>query len=92
MPTGSEEVSLECDEDALGEDWPDHEKEASSIPAVPVDLNRIHNPSGPQATWLGHSTFLIQVDGLTILTDPVSRTGSHPSLGRDPSVRRPSSK
>ena len=55
----------------FGGDWPDHEKKAASIPAVPVDLNRIHDPPGPQATWLGHSTFLIQVDGLTILTDPV---------------------
>ena len=28
-------------------------------------------PSLPTITWIGHSTFLIQIDGITILTDPI---------------------
>jgi L-ascorbate metabolism protein UlaG (beta-lactamase superfamily) len=37
------------------------------------DLARIHNPdpSKVQLTWVGHSTFLIQVAGMNILTDPI---------------------
>jgi len=35
------------------------------IPQTPVD------PSLPWACWIGHSTFLIEVDGITLLTDPV---------------------
>ena len=27
--------------------------------------------TGPKATWIGHCTFLVQVDGINILTDPV---------------------
>lgn len=29
------------------------------------------NRSQPSITWIGHSTFLLQINGLTILTDPV---------------------
>ncbi len=37
------------------------------------DLEKIHNPdpSRIQLTWIGHSTFLIQVAGINILTDPI---------------------
>jgi len=40
---------------------------------VKPDLGRIRHPdpSAIQLTWIGHSSFLIQVDGLNILTDPV---------------------
>lgn len=39
----------------------------------PVDLERISRPSRKniQLTWIGHSTFLIQVAGMNFLTDPV---------------------
>lgn len=40
---------------------------------VPVDIERISRPPrhSIQVTWIGHSTFLIQVAGLNFLTDPV---------------------
>ncbi len=40
---------------------------------VVPDLERIRRPDPAviQVTWIGHSSFLIQVDGLNILTDPV---------------------
>jgi N-acyl-phosphatidylethanolamine-hydrolysing phospholipase D len=39
------------------------------IPCDPARL-RAHNGT-PQITWVGHSTFLIQVDNRNILTDPI---------------------
>jgi L-ascorbate metabolism protein UlaG (beta-lactamase superfamily) len=48
--------------------------EGSKIPPknIPPDLDFIHNPQGQTAiTWIGHSTVLIQLDGVNILTDPV---------------------
>jgi L-ascorbate metabolism protein UlaG (beta-lactamase superfamily) len=37
------------------------------------DLNKINHPHPQkiQVTWIGHSTFLIQVEGFNILTDPM---------------------
>jgi len=37
------------------------------------DLARLRqpDPAAIQVTWIGHSSFLVQVDGLNILTDPV---------------------
>ena len=37
----------------------------------PVDAWRGKPGSGLRATWLGHSTVLIEIDGLRVLTDPV---------------------
>jgi N-acyl-phosphatidylethanolamine-hydrolysing phospholipase D len=44
------------------------------------DLARIKNPDSDQIqiTWVGHSTFLIQMDGVNILTDPIFNSRSSP--------------
>ncbi|HEY6824057.1 MAG TPA: MBL fold metallo-hydrolase, partial [Steroidobacteraceae bacterium] len=47
------------------------------VPPAPLPaldpLEAWHRPpgSGLRVTWLGHSTVLIEIDGLTVLTDPV---------------------
>lgn len=42
------------------------------VPNVTPDLRFLqHNRSEPSITWIGHSTFLIQMAGLNIVTDPV---------------------
>jgi N-acyl-phosphatidylethanolamine-hydrolysing phospholipase D len=45
--------------------------EAPDPPAVDPALIRRPDPEAIQLTWIGHSSFLVQVDGLNILTDPV---------------------
>lgn len=45
---------------------------AGPLPAAnPLDAWRRPAGSGLRATWLGHSTVLIEIDGLRVLTDPV---------------------
>ncbi|CDR35143.1 MBL fold metallo-hydrolase [Criblamydia sequanensis] len=42
------------------------------IPAVKIDLEAIYHPIYEnQVLWIGHSTLLIQCEGINILTDPV---------------------
>jgi L-ascorbate metabolism protein UlaG (beta-lactamase superfamily) len=44
------------------------------VPTVEADLAALANPPGPgepaRVTWLGHASFLIQLDGVSLLTDP----------------------
>ncbi len=44
------------------------------VPVVEPDLARLARPPGPgepaRITWLGHATFLVQLDGVSLLTDP----------------------
>lgn len=49
---------------------------ALDVPAVPVvpDSARLADPPPLQVTWLGHATALIQIDGVSCLTDPVFST------------------
>jgi N-acyl-phosphatidylethanolamine-hydrolysing phospholipase D len=53
-----------------------HYKDEMRLPLPPADFvypmgSRVLNPDQPKAMWIGHSTYLIEVDGLKILTDPV---------------------
>jgi L-ascorbate metabolism protein UlaG (beta-lactamase superfamily) len=45
----------------------------------PLDRWRKAPASGLRATWLGHSTVLIEIDGLRVLTDPVWGPRASPS-------------
>lgn len=53
-------------------EWANHRAVAHHVKRCDPDYARIANPSpNLQLTWIGHSTFLIQLNGLNILTDPV---------------------
>ena len=55
----------------FGEEWIDPSPYADQIPWQPLDLERVNSPSpNPKISWLGHSTFLIQFNGINLLTDP----------------------
>lgn len=47
-------------------------KEDKQPKVVPLDYSLIDNPTKPlQLTWLGHSSVLVQMDGVNILCDPM---------------------
>ena len=54
-------------------EWVNPMREAAQVPRAQPELSRINTPieDQPQFTWVGHSTFLIQYRGLSILTDPM---------------------
>lgn len=53
----------------------------AALPVVSVDATRFQTPpaTGLRVTWLGHSTLLLEIDGATILTDPVWGERASPS-------------
>lgn len=60
------------------EEWADHASLAHQVPIQQVDIERLKAKSDmcsdtdrPLVTWLGHSMFLVQHKGLTLLTDPI---------------------
>ena len=53
---------------------------ATPLPALnPLQVWRQQPQSGLRATWLGHSTVLLEMDGLRVLTDPVWGPRASPS-------------
>ncbi len=68
----------------LGPDEPPaipHDLMAPYVPDIAdPDYQQIYNPDPCeiQITWIGHSTFLIQVEGINILTDPIFNGSSSP--------------
>lgn len=55
------------------------------LPALDPRAAWLHEPqSGLRATWLGHSTVLLEVDGWRVLTDPVWGRRASPLIGVGP--------
>ena len=60
------------------------------LPALnPLDAWRRKPASGLRATWLGHSTVLIEIDGCRLLTDPVWGQRASPSRVAGPKRFQP---
>ncbi|HSN70950.1 MAG TPA: MBL fold metallo-hydrolase [Steroidobacteraceae bacterium] len=60
------------------------------LPAVnPLETWARRPGSGLRATWLGHSTVLIEIDGLRVLTDPVWGPRASPSSFAGPKRFQP---
>lgn len=55
------------------EAFADHEQDAHLMPSVQTEHTQEHmdNTEEVLLTWIGHSTFLIQYQGINILTDPI---------------------
>ena len=60
------------------------------LPALnPLDTWRKAPASGLRATWLGHSTVLLEIDGVRVLTDPVWGLRASPSQMAGPKRFQP---
>ncbi len=56
----------------LTSNWADHDRLAGDVPIQKTDPTNLLKPTQPQqVTWIGHSTFLLQINGTNILTDPI---------------------
>ncbi|HNS96543.1 MAG TPA: MBL fold metallo-hydrolase [Polyangiaceae bacterium] len=57
----------------------------ASVPVMAVDLERITTPPsvGARLTWLGHASWLVQLDGLSLLIDPVFSRSIGPGIARN---------
>lgn len=50
---------------------------SKTLPSIKRDLTQVHT-TAPVITWFGHSSYLIQVNGKTILVDPVLSGNASP--------------
>ena len=48
------------------------------LPRISASVRPLHESQKLRVTWIGHSTFLIQCDGLNVLTDPVWSSRASP--------------
>lgn len=57
------------------------------VPAVAPDLARLASPPAPgepaRVTWLGHASFLVQLDGVSLLLDPALLDGIAGGISRN---------
>jgi L-ascorbate metabolism protein UlaG (beta-lactamase superfamily) len=57
------------------------------VPVVAPDLARLARPPEPGAparvTWLGHASFLVQLDGVSLLVDPALRPSLYGGIERN---------
>jgi N-acyl-phosphatidylethanolamine-hydrolysing phospholipase D len=68
----------------IGGTWLFTERRVAPLPRAVPDLAALRNGSrrGTTVTWIGHSTVLVQLDGVTFLTDPTWAERSGPFSGR----------
>eukprot|EP01116_Phalansterium_solitarium_P003885 TRINITY_DN1471_c0_g1_i1.p1 TRINITY_DN1471_c0_g1~~TRINITY_DN1471_c0_g1_i1.p1 ORF type:complete len:343 (+),score=52.18 TRINITY_DN1471_c0_g1_i1:49-1077(+) len=61
------------------------------LPVVPIDWAKLRNPPADkvQCTWIGHASFLIQMCGINLLTDPVFCNRVSPISFVGPARQRP---
>jgi N-acyl-phosphatidylethanolamine-hydrolysing phospholipase D len=71
------------------ETWADHFSLAHTVGAQQVDIAKLRAQAPHQVTWLGHSTFLIQHSGVTVLTDPIFSDRASPTSFAGPSRYTP---
>jgi len=62
-----------------------------TLPVEKTDKDKLENPSEDQiqATWIGHATVLVQMEGLNVLTDPVFADRCSPFSFMGPKRFRP---
>jgi L-ascorbate metabolism protein UlaG (beta-lactamase superfamily) len=57
------------------------------VPAVRPDLALLRTPPAPgepaRVTWLGHASFLVQLDGVSLLVDPALKPALFGGIGRN---------
>ena len=66
----------------MGATWLVTERRVAALPLARPDPGALREPSrGATVTWIGHSTVLVQLDGVTFLTDPTWAERSGPWSG-----------
>ena len=66
----------------MGATWLVSERRVAALPLATPDLRALREKSrGATVTWIGHSTVLVQLDGVTFLTDPTWAERSGPWSG-----------